>query len=152
MQYNLGKGINVPWTAASHPNQRPSSEQARPVWRPRLRAPHPSPRGPEAGAQRAACASFSALPLAPGCCLGKSLLLAPSFRLSGESVNSTFLISESLGKRHSTAAGCTPGPRAPAPRAGRETPRMAAESRGGRGGWEREAGRRRKRDKEQRPS
>lgn len=92
------------------------------------------PRGPEAGAQRTACTSLPALPLAPGCCRGKSLLLAASFRLSGESVNSTFLISESLEKRHSTAAGCTPGRRAPAPRAGRERPPAAAESSGhGRG-------------------
>lgn len=131
MQYNLGKGINVPWTAASRPNRRPSvlsSEQARRVWRPRPRAPHSSPGGREAGAQRSACASLQVLPLVPGCCRGKSLLLAASFRLSGESVNSTFLISESLEKRHSTAAGCTPGPRAPAPRAGRETPRTAGES------------------------
>lgn len=46
-------------------------------------------------------------------------------------MNSTFLISESLEKRHSTAAGCTPGPRAPAPQAGRETPGTAAERSGG---------------------
>lgn len=62
------------------------------------------------------------------------MLLAASFRLSGESVNSTFLISESLEKRHSTAAGCTPGPRAPAPQAGRETPRTAVERSEGVGG------------------
>ena len=155
MQYNFGKGINVPWTAASRPNPRPSvlsSEEARPVWRPRPRAPHSRPGGREAGAQRSACASLQVLPLAPGCCRGKSLLLAASFRLSGESVNSTFLISESLEKRHSTAAGCTPGPRAPAPRAGRETPRTAGESIGVSKRMGREAGTGKERDKEQRPS
>lgn len=50
-------------------------------------------------------------------------------------MNSTFLISESLEKRHSTAAGCTPGGPAPAARAETERPRTAAErSRGGDGG------------------
>lgn len=73
------------------------------------------------------------------------MLLAASFRLSGESVNSTFLISESLEKRHSTAAGCTPGPRAPAPQAGRETPGTAAERSGGCWGGGGRAGRRRER-------
>lgn len=69
--------------------------------------------GPQSGRREpgARLALPSPLPLAPGCCRGNSLLLAASFRLSGESVNSTFLISESLEKRHSTAAGCTPGPR-----------------------------------------
>lgn len=47
-------------------------------------------------------------PLALECCLPNSLLLEASFLLSGESLNSPFLISESLEKRHSTAEGCTP--------------------------------------------
>lgn len=118
-----------PGTTASRPTRRPSVEvqgAGAPVWRARLPTPPPRPSGPDAGAQLAACASLRALPLAPGCCRGKSLLLATSFRFSGESVNSTFLISESLEKRHSTAAGCTPGPRAPAPRARKGTPRAAA--------------------------
>lgn len=123
-----------PGTTASRPTRRPSVEvqgAGAPVWRARLPTPPPRPSGPDAGAQLAACASLRALPLAPGCCRGKSLLLATSFRFSGESVNSTFLISESLEKRHSTAAGCTPGPRAPAPRARKGTPRAAAGKRSG---------------------
>lgn len=107
-------------------------------------APRPGGRCPT----RAACASLPALPLAPGCCRGKSLLLATSFRLSGESVNSTFLISESLEKSPSTAAGCTPGPGASAPRAAADRSRRAGCGVRGAG----EAGRRRKRDREQRPS
>lgn len=124
---SLGRRLPVP------PRGQVSKSRSRHVrpWRPGLPAPYPKARGPEAGALRAACTSLPALPVAPGCCRGKSLLLAASFRLSGESVNSTFLISESLEKRHSTAAGCTPGPRAPAPPAGRETPGTAAERSGG---------------------
>jgi hypothetical protein len=84
------------------------------------------------------------LPLAPGCCRGNSLLLADSFRLLGESVNSTFLISESLEKRHSTAAGCTPGPlvRPPhvrwqrMPKGGGKEPRTRVRGRGGTEGEE----------------
>lgn len=131
-------------------------QQARQVWRPRLLALRPRPRVPEAGAQRAACASLPALPLAPGCCRGKNLLLAASFRLSGESVNSTFLISESLEKRHSTAAGCTPGPRARPPHVRREASRTVAErSRGreegeGRGRPEEKEGQRAKTQLEER--
>lgn len=110
-------------------------------------AASPRPRVPEAGAQRAACASLPALPLAPACCRGKSLLLAASFRLSGESVNSTFLISESSEKTHSAAAGCTPGPRAHPPTCKRDQGDRGGKEPGAGAGSE--AGPRRKRDREQ---
>lgn len=114
---------------------------------------HRRPGGPEARRREpgARPALPSPLPLAPGCCRGNSLLLAASFRLSAESVNSTFLISESLEKRHSTAAGCTPGPRGRpphvrrqgTPEGGGKEPRARARVRG-RGGTEEKEGQRAK--------
>lgn len=127
VQYNFGKGINVQRTAASHPQPEASvlsSEQA-PRQRPRPRAP---PRARRPGGRRTA----RGLRLAPSLTVGagmlprEELMLAASFRLS-ESVNSTFLISESLEKRHSAAAGCT----AWATRAAcGKTPRTAGKYRG----------------------
>lgn len=105
--------------ASSEPRKRrPGATPRRAAPRRRQRAPWRRPGGPGAelpprrpgSAARGGARRGRRLPLtALGGDRPKSLLPAGSLRPSGASPSSPFLTSASLEKRHSTAAGCTPG-------------------------------------------